>query len=317
MADEWWSSSARTDDEAACSTAPDADESSAARSAPISFCQPGLPYAAAASSSSSSFLLADQHMDYWTQEFIRGGGRASATEAAAAAASFSTLLQLQGQAASHRLLLDDQAPPQGVSPPYEADSMLQRYCSSGTPPAPQQSFPGRVSPGLFRQPETEPPQFLLQPRFLKSNADVCSPATRRSATDHSPESTAKKARIETLSPLPTFKVRKEKLGDRITALQQLVSPFGKTDTASVLHETIEYIKFLHDQVASLSSPYLRCGRPMPLQHQQGSHKAKDDDEAKQDLRSRGLCLVPVASTYTGASETGTEFWHPTFGGTFR
>lgn len=25
----------------------------------------------------------------------------------------------------------------------------------------------------------------------------------------------------------TFQVRKEKLGDRITALQQLVSPFGK------------------------------------------------------------------------------------------
>ncbi|KAG8066383.1 hypothetical protein GUJ93_ZPchr0004g38391 [Zizania palustris] len=58
----------------------------------------------------------------------------------------------------------------------------------------------------------------------------------------------KKPRLETPSPLPTFKVRKEKLGDRITALQQLVSPFGKTDTASVLHETIEYIKFLHDQV---------------------------------------------------------------------
>ncbi|CAL5025264.1 unnamed protein product [Urochloa decumbens] len=58
----------------------------------------------------------------------------------------------------------------------------------------------------------------------------------------------KKPRLETPSPLPTFKVRKEKLGDRVTALQQLVAPFGKTDTASVLHETIEYIKFLHDQV---------------------------------------------------------------------
>lgn len=71
-------------------------------------------------------------------------------------------------------------------------------------------------------------------------------------------------------------VRKEKLGDRVTALQQLVSPFGKvnplsfynpflflhitftlslihlycpqTDTASVLHEAVEYIKYLHDQV---------------------------------------------------------------------
>ena len=33
--------------------------------------------------------------------------------------------------------------------------------------------------------------------------------------------------MDTLSPLPRFKVRKEKLGDRVTGLQQLVSPFGK------------------------------------------------------------------------------------------
>ncbi|RZS28055.1 hypothetical protein BHM03_00061617 [Ensete ventricosum] len=50
-----------------------------------------------------------------------------------------------------------------------------------------------------------------------------------------------------------IKVRKEKLGDRITALQQLVSPFGKSDTALVLHEALCYIRFLHDQVQVLSS----------------------------------------------------------------
>uniref|UniRef100_A0A0E0L4C6 BHLH domain-containing protein n=1 Tax=Oryza punctata TaxID=4537 RepID=A0A0E0L4C6_ORYPU len=143
---------------------------------------------------------------------------------------------------------------------------------------------------------------------LHHHQDAGSPATRSSPGS---PAAAKKPRIEAPSPLPTFKVRKEKLGDRITALQQL------TDTASVLHEAIEYIKFLHDQVASLSSPYLRCGRPMQLQHQQGSHKANDNGEGTQDLRSRGLCLVSVASTYTVASETATEFWHPTFGGTFR
>lgn len=83
------------------------------------------------------------------------------------------------------------------------------------------------------------------------------------------------------------------MGDRITALQQLVSPFGKvcmiisiswdffsssfwwlilvvkvlfyiiitnfwpfqTDTASVLSEAIEYIKFLHEQVNVSSFDY--------------------------------------------------------------
>ncbi|BBH00787.1 basic helix-loop-helix DNA-binding superfamily protein [Prunus dulcis] len=125
----------------------------------------------------------------------------------------------------------------------------------------------------------------------------------------------KRARIETPSPLPTFKVRKEKLGDRITALQQLVSPFGKTDTASVLHEAIEYIKFLHEQVSVLSTPYMKNGAPM--QHQQGSdHKMKEAEGAKHDLKSRGLCLVPISSTFPVANET-TDFWTPTFGATFR
>ncbi|KAL8204578.1 hypothetical protein R6Q57_010201 [Mikania cordata] len=52
------------------------------------------------------------------------------------------------------------------------------------------------------------------------------------------------------------KERNEKLGEKIAALQQLVSPYGKTDTASVLLEAIEYIHFLHDQVKALSAPYL-------------------------------------------------------------
>ncbi|GMH25177.1 hypothetical protein Nepgr_027020 [Nepenthes gracilis] len=63
------------------------------------------------------------------------------------------------------------------------------------------------------------------------------------------------------SPLKTscapFKVRKEKLGDRIAALHQLVSPFGKTDTASVLTEAIGYIQFLQDQIhVSVIRPHL-------------------------------------------------------------
>ncbi|KAJ0046849.1 hypothetical protein Pint_04354 [Pistacia integerrima] len=106
------------------------------------------------------------------------------------------------------------------------------------------------------------------------------------------------------------------MGDRITALQQLVSPFGKTDTASVLSEAIEYIKFLHEQVSVLSTPYMKNGAPN-LQQQENSEKSKDNEGPKQDLRSRGLCLVPVSSTFPVTHETTVDFWTPTFGGTFR
>lgn len=118
----------------------------------------------------------------------------------------------------------------------------------------------------------------------------------------------KRPRFETPSPLPTFKVRKEKLGDRVTALQQLVSPFGKTDTASVLHEAVEYIKFLHDQVSVLCSPYM--GNEAPVE---APGKRKDDQLglSKLDLRSRGLCLVPISSTFPVATTTTPHLWAPT------
>ncbi|KAF3794299.1 Transcription factor [Nymphaea thermarum] len=150
---------------------------------------------------------------------------------------------------------------------------------------------------------------------------------------------SKKARAESGG---TLKVRKEKLSERITALQQLVSPFGKTDTASVLHEAMGYIKFLHDQVQVLSSPYLqlipsvqrpvstvththmlRCRTtfaPSPslsLSHYMllccFSHmkkEAPDGEGANYDLRSRGLCLVPVSCTVHVASSNGADFWAP-------
>ncbi|KAJ1278972.1 hypothetical protein BS78_04G119100 [Paspalum vaginatum] len=146
----------------------------------------------------------------------------------------------------------------------------------------------------------------------------------------------KKARTQEPSQAQsTVKVRKEKLGDRITALHQLVSPFGKTDTASVLLEAIGYIRFLHGQIEALSSPYVGGsnggGGGGNSKHQQLLHEASVHGErqsifpedpgqvqlilhdsamkkrglteqdgncevAKADLRSRGLCLVPVSCT---------------------
>ncbi|KAI3448144.1 hypothetical protein Pfo_004809 [Paulownia fortunei] len=99
-------------------------------------------------------------------------------------------------------------------------------------------------------------------------------------------------------------VKKEKLGDRITALQQLVSPFGKTDTASVLHEAFGYIRFLHDQVQVLCSPYLQRWSPSS----EAPHESKESGRRKDDLRSRGLCLVPVELTLHVADSNGADLW---------
>ncbi|XP_072998135.1 transcription factor bHLH123-like isoform X1 [Typha latifolia] len=99
---------------------------------------------------------------------------------------------------------------------------------------------------------------------------------RRSASD---EPTAKRTQ---LMKAPVR--RSQKLGDKITALQQLVSPFGKTDTASVLHEASICIKFLHQQIQIMTAPY--CGIKSSAPQQTYGEGL--------GLRSRGLCLVPVS-----------------------
>lgn len=95
------------------------------------------------------------------------------------------------------------------------------------------------------------------------------------------------------------KERKEKVGERIAALQQLVSPYGKTDTASVLLEAMEYIHFLHEQVKVLSAPYLHSN---PSEHSQ--------EFESYNLRSKGLRLVPISYTMGVASSNGADIWAP-------
>ncbi|KAJ0093106.1 hypothetical protein Patl1_26751 [Pistacia atlantica] len=102
------------------------------------------------------------------------------------------------------------------------------------------------------------------------------------------------------------KERKEKLGERIMALQQLVSPYGKaslemdlSNTASVLWEAMEYIQFLHDQVKVLSAPYL-----------QTTPTAKVQEFDDYSLRNRGLCLVPISCTAGVARSNGADIWAP-------
>ncbi|CAN7071028.1 unnamed protein product, partial [Brassica oleracea var. botrytis] len=109
----------------------------------------------------------------------------------------------------------------------------------------------------------------------------------------------KRPRLETPTQFPSFKkVRKEKLGDRITALQQLVSPFGKTDTASVLHDAIEYIKFLREQITVSSNPQLNSKGSGEQKQRSYNGTHAEDSSPRQDLRSRGLCLMPISSTFS-------------------
>ncbi|XP_039120184.1 transcription factor bHLH110-like [Dioscorea cayenensis subsp. rotundata] len=126
----------------------------------------------------------------------------------------------------------------------------------------------------------------------------------------------KKPRMEQRSSFSPFKVRKEKLGDRIAALQQLVSPFGKTDTASVLMEAIGYIKFLQDQVETLSVPYMRSSGNKKLKPMHGGALVcvEEKEEPKPDLRSRGLCLVPLSCTSYVTNDNGGLWSPPNFRG---
>ncbi|KAI4348130.1 hypothetical protein L6164_008889 [Bauhinia variegata] len=89
---------------------------------------------------------------------------------------------------------------------------------------------------------------------------------------------------------------RQKLSEKITSLQKLVSPYGKTDTASVLHEASLYIKLLQEQIQNLYQMLSFSYNTVKTIHAQGC------GEKQVDLRSKGLCLVPISITQKVAME---------------
>lgn len=166
------------------------------------------------------------------------------------------------------------------------------------------SFPSLPCFELPRMHQSTTSNLKNMPSLFRN--EITDQAKRSSPPSSLPEpkatqASAKKSRVEPRSSCPPFKVRKEKLGDRVAALQQLVAPYGKTDTASVLMEAIGYIKFLQNQVETLSVPYMKSS---------SCNKRSDDEYPRRELRSRGLCLVPLSCMSYVTGDGGGGIWPP-------
>uniref|UniRef100_A0A452Y7C9 BHLH domain-containing protein n=1 Tax=Aegilops tauschii subsp. strangulata TaxID=200361 RepID=A0A452Y7C9_AEGTS len=101
---------------------------------------------------------------------------------------------------------------------------------------------------------------------------------------------------------------------------------SETDTASVLQETIGYVRFLLGQIegpTGESNPGLFPEYPGQLlnhnnntggvQQQalgQPEQQGAVNEEASKDLRSRGLCLVPVSCTAHFGGDNAADYWAP-------
>ncbi|KAJ7540385.1 hypothetical protein O6H91_10G012200 [Diphasiastrum complanatum] len=133
------------------------------------------------------------------------------------------------------------------------------------------------------------------------------------------------------------RLRRERIAERMKALQELVPNANKTDKASMLDEIIDYVKFLQLQVKVLSMSRLGgAGAIAPLiadSHSEGlKHMSsnslgpnialpqdgialterqvarlmeEDMGSAMQYLQSKGLCLMPI-SLATAMSSTSTK-----------
>ncbi|KAL6010230.1 hypothetical protein ACLOJK_000661 [Asimina triloba] len=127
-----------------------------------------------------------------------------------------------------------------------------------------------------------------------SGSDVC-------ATAESSRKEVKKAKTKpTCSSSAHHRPsKKEKLGERIIALQKLVSPYGKVGGA---------------ELAVLATPsffFCKTAAECIFNLQEEAEEEEGGEaESRYNLRSRGLCLVPVECTVHVARSNGADLWSP-------
>ncbi|CAG7897565.1 unnamed protein product [Brassica rapa] len=108
---------------------------------------------------------------------------------------------------------------------------------------------------------------------------------------------------------------KAKFRDKITTLQQIVSPFGKTDTASVLQEAITCINFLsRESIGKMLYMHVKIRTIDHLIDPWGAWDREDHNKRGPkhiDLKSRGLSLVSISCTPIAYRDnSATDYWSP-------
>ncbi|KAI4302388.1 hypothetical protein MLD38_038139 [Melastoma candidum] len=170
-------------------------------------------------------------------------------------------------------------------PPMDATSLIRkRLLEAETGPIPGEGFGESPSSGDWKQ-------------CKRRRAVQCSSQCHQQPKDFS----AGIPQRSVQSPIR----RSQKIGDKITALQKLVSPYGKTDTASVLLEASLYIKVLQEQIKNLFQMMSDSLSNISEAHHQVFSETCIYEERKV-LRSRGLCLVPISSVRDAAVESRVD-----------
>ncbi|KAG8373133.1 hypothetical protein BUALT_Bualt12G0139000 [Buddleja alternifolia] len=182
---------------------------------------------------------------------------------------------------------------------YPSFDHLQAHAVRHPIPHVQQAFQGHPTPSTT---VTVPHPPAIRPRVR---------ARRGQATD--PHSIAER-------------LRRERISERIKALQELVPSCNKTDRAAMLDEILDYVKFLRLQVKVLSMSRLggagavaQLVADIPLQSVEGETGERGSDEqvwdkwsneeterevaklmeedmgaAMQFLQSKSLCIMPIS-----------------------